>query len=66
MSRNKINRKNELLHRQPRSARHAGKPVENEDAGKWSGGEENINRVEREGLKQPLTEDSLGTTKLAQ
>ena len=31
-------------------ARHTGKPVENEDAGKLNGGRENMNRVEREGL----------------
>ena len=37
---------NELLHGQPRSAHHIGKPVENEDAGKWNGGGENINRIE--------------------
>ena len=41
-------RQNELLHGQPRSALHTGKPVENEDAGRWNGGGENINRVERE------------------
>ena len=43
-----------------------GKPVKNEDAGKWNGGGENIHRVKGEGIKQPLTEDSLGTTKHAQ
>ena len=28
-------------------ARYTGKPVENEDAGEWNAGGENINRVER-------------------
>ena len=42
-------RQNELLHGQPRSARHTGKPVEDEDARRWNGGGENINRVGREG-----------------
>ena len=45
-----MKRQNELLLGQPRSARHTGKPVENEDAGRWNGGGENINRVGREGL----------------
>ena len=43
-------RQNELLHAQPRSARHTGKPVENEDAGRWNGSGENINRVGRKRL----------------
>ena len=44
---------------------HRYTPVENEDAGKWNGGGEDINRIEVNsveeggGSKQPLTEDSL-------
>ena len=50
-------RQKELLHGQLRSVSHTGKAVENADAGKCDGGG---------GNKQPLTEDSLRTTKHAQ
>ena len=41
-------RQNELLHGQPKSARHTGEPPENEDAVSWNRGGENINMVGRD------------------
>ena len=41
-------REKELLHGQPKSVSHTGKPVENADAGRCDGGGENIKRVRGE------------------